>query len=201
MDYKKLPVKARSAVMKKIMDDRKIPVSYSKGQLQQLANLDELQTGRSIEIPPFLFFRDRDEIVIQLQQNESAQKEFTIKKKEAEQGLSIDSYFLKISEESLSGEVSVDAAKLAWPLLLRPWQKGDAFQPLGMRGWQKISDHLTNRKISSHMKEKALVLCGADSTIYAIIYPEPAVNGEKYAIAGLAKLDDSTTNILTITIE
>ena len=31
-------------------------------------------------------------------------------------------------------------------LFLRHWKKGDRFQPLGMRGWKKVSDSLLMRR-------------------------------------------------------
>ncbi|HBX66827.1 MAG TPA: hypothetical protein DEG32_11995, partial [Balneolaceae bacterium] len=102
------------------------------------------------------------------------------------------------SRLSKKASLQLDSDKLAWPLVLRTWEAGDAFHPLGMDGHQKVSDHLTNRKIPSHLKEKALVLCGSDSTIYAIIYPVSAVNGERGAVSEIAKYNSSSQTFLTI---
>jgi tRNA(Ile)-lysidine synthase len=48
------------------------------------------------------------------------------------------------------------------------------------------------------LREKALVLCGSDSTIYAIIYPENADIGEPGMISELAKCENTTETFLTI---
>lgn len=62
--------------------------------------------------------------------------------------------------------VLVDAGKLRFPLLLRPWQPGDVFQPLGMGSrHQKIQDFFTNQKVSRLDKEKAWVLADAGGAI------------------------------------
>ncbi len=53
--------------------------------------------------------------------------------------------------------------KLQFPLTLRRWQPGDRFTPSGMRGSKKLSDFLTELKLSVPEKQRVWVLCnGAD---------------------------------------
>jgi tRNA(Ile)-lysidine synthase len=52
----------------------------------------------------------------------------------------------------------IDAAKLKFPLTLRPWQQGDKFKPLGMSGFKKISDFLIDTKTPLTQKQNVLVL-------------------------------------------
>lgn len=66
--------------------------------------------------------------------------------------------------------VVIDAEKIQYPLLLRPWQPGDVFQPFGMSGRsQKLQDFFTNRKISRFEKEKIPVLINGDGAIIWVI--------------------------------
>ncbi len=51
-------------------------------------------------------------------------------------------------------------------LVLRPWQNGDTFKPLGMQGKKKISDFLTDEKINQFDKENQLVLTANDEIIW-----------------------------------
>ncbi|MEE8340851.1 MAG: tRNA lysidine(34) synthetase TilS [Candidatus Neomarinimicrobiota bacterium] len=51
-------------------------------------------------------------------------------------------------------------------LVLRPWHSGDAFKPLGMNGNKKISDFLTDEKISQFDKENQLVLSANNKIIW-----------------------------------
>ncbi|MGN8225250.1 tRNA lysidine(34) synthetase TilS [Gracilimonas sp. BCB1] len=151
-----------------------------------------------MKVGNLILTRERDGIY--LQQNESID-EITqkITKKNAQEGYCLNGVTLKKTKKpSKKAALKLDASKLSWPLTLRNWSDGDALQPLGMDGHQKISDHLTNRKIPSHFKEKALVLCGSDSTIYAILYPVPATNKERGAISELAKCESTSTSFLTI---
>lgn len=57
----------------------------------------------------------------------------------------------------------LDYRKLAAPLLLRRWKKGDWFIPFGMKGRKKLSDYFTDRKYDCVQKEEAWVLtCGGE---------------------------------------
>lgn len=52
----------------------------------------------------------------------------------------------------------LDFDLLEWPLILRKWKKGDYFAPLGMEGLKKVSDFLTDLKLSLYDKENAWLL-------------------------------------------
>jgi tRNA(Ile)-lysidine synthase len=66
--------------------------------------------------------------------------------------------------------VLVDAGKLKFPLLLRPWQPGDKFQPLGMAGQaQKLQDFFTDRKLSRPDKEATWLLTNADGAVIWVV--------------------------------
>ena len=51
-------------------------------------------------------------------------------------------------------------------LVLRPWQPGDKFRPLGMKGNQKISDFLINNKVNIFDKDQQAVLTADDQIIW-----------------------------------
>jgi tRNA(Ile)-lysidine synthase len=57
---------------------------------------------------------------------------------------------------------------LRFPLVLRRWHAGDAFQPLGMKGKKKISDFLTDKKVSRPDKEKTYVLLSGKNIVCVI---------------------------------
>jgi tRNA(Ile)-lysidine synthase len=52
----------------------------------------------------------------------------------------------------------IDADKLSFPLVLRKWNAGDHFYPLGMNHRKKLSDYFIDRKYSIFDKENALIL-------------------------------------------
>lgn len=54
---------------------------------------------------------------------------------------------------------AIDADKLVFPLILRYWQEGDIFYPIGKKKFRKnVSDFLNDLKIILPMKKKVLVL-------------------------------------------
>lgn len=62
----------------------------------------------------------------------------------------------------------IDFDKIKFPLMIRRWERGDFFFPLGMNHRKKLSDHFSDRKFSLVQKEQALIL-ESDSKIVWII--------------------------------
>ncbi len=64
---------------------------------------------------------------------------------------------LAFEEDPFSACLDLD--KLQFPLLVRHWQSGDYFTPLGMKGKkQKLQDFFSNQKLSNFEKEKVWIL-------------------------------------------
>jgi tRNA(Ile)-lysidine synthase len=61
-----------------------------------------------------------------------------------------------------------DADTLHFPLILRSWQHGDTFIPLGMKGRKKVSDFFIDNKLPAHIKEQQLVLVSGDDIIWLV---------------------------------
>ncbi|CAH2559912.1 tRNA lysidine(34) synthetase TilS [Cardinium endosymbiont of Oedothorax gibbosus] len=61
-----------------------------------------------------------------------------------------------------------DYHMLQFPLIIRPWQAGDLFYPLGMQGRKKISDLLIDLKIPMAIKNKVLVVTSNDQIIWVV---------------------------------
>ena len=62
----------------------------------------------------------------------------------------------------------IDGDKLEFPLKIRNWQKGDSFQPLGMKTKKLLSDFFIDNKIPRIEKEQIKLLCSADNIIWII---------------------------------
>lgn len=64
------------------------------------------------------------------------------------------------------GEEHFDAAKLGGQILLRHWQAGDRFQPIGMARSVKLQDLLTNAKIPQAERRRLVVAATAGGEIF-----------------------------------
>ncbi len=62
----------------------------------------------------------------------------------------------------------VNADKLQGMFILRKWKKGDRFIPLGMNNFKKVSDFLTDSKVSSVDKENQLVLTNRNNIVWIV---------------------------------
>lgn len=72
----------------------------------------------------------------------------------------------KIRKES--NIACLDLEKLEFPLLIRKWQEGDYFQPLGMTGFKKLSDFFIDEKIPVHQKENTWLLCSGEKIVWVM---------------------------------
>ena len=77
---------------------------------------------------------------------------------------------LDSGNHSITSDQNIEA--IDWSILknkklqIRIWEKGDVFQPLGMKGKQKISDFLINNKIDLLSKQKQSVLIADGEVVW-----------------------------------
>ncbi|NII85096.1 MULTISPECIES: tRNA lysidine(34) synthetase TilS [unclassified Pedobacter] len=64
-----------------------------------------------------------------------------------------------------SNKAFVNADKLIFPLILRNWQNGDKFIPLGMRNPKKVSDYFIDEKVPLHLKSVTPILVNGNGEI------------------------------------
>jgi tRNA(Ile)-lysidine synthase len=72
-----------------------------------------------------------------------------------------------ISREPLIA--TLDAAKISFPLTVRPIQQGDRFRPFGMTGQKLVSDYLTDIKQPLTNKRRQLVITDATGSILWLV--------------------------------
>ncbi len=64
--------------------------------------------------------------------------------------------------------IHLDADQIDLPLLVRKWEQGDAFMPLGMNGFKKVSDFFIDEKYSLKDKEDAWLMISGEAIVWII---------------------------------
>ncbi len=73
------------------------------------------------------------------------------------------------SPECEENEAFMDAEAIKWPLVLRFWQKGDRFCPLGMRGRsKKLHDFFIDEKIPKSLRKKIPIITDAEKICWVV---------------------------------
>ena len=85
--------------------------------------------------------------------------------------------------------ITLDKAKVEFPLTIRIIQTGDRFQPFGMQGSKLVSDYLTDRKQSLWAKRSQMVVTDANDHIVWLV---------GHRIAHPFRITPSTTSVLKI---
>jgi tRNA(Ile)-lysidine synthase len=68
--------------------------------------------------------------------------------------------------KSQPGREIFDADKIGDQIMLRHWQAGDRFQPIGMKSTVKLQDLFTNAKVTRAQRHSLIVALAADGGIF-----------------------------------
>lgn len=191
----------RRVIFHRFLETEYRGMDMSRSFLEQLNRLETLQTGGSVSLTTGVrLVRDRDHFVID-KTRDANDEHYLISREELSDGFHAGQIHLSLKpfqQELDEGNLSLDLSRLSFPLTLRRWINGDSFQPFGMKGTQKVSDHLTNRKVPSPKKKEAFVLLSFDGTISAVIFPYSEDGTLTGTISELYRCTSSTSHILTI---
>lgn len=139
--------------------------------------LHENTSGKKFKSPDYQLLVDREFILISLNDSgHSVTKGLVIEIDDEVEKLSIVHHEYEVSlvpatswQMIKSDAVGAfDYSKLQFPLKLRPWQEGDSFQPLGMKGKKLVSDLLIDLKIPVTQKPEVMVMLSAGEIIWVV---------------------------------
>lgn len=141
-------------------------------QLNQSLFSEEPTTGKIFESEKFKLLIDRNYLLL-TEKIHSEKEIYTLHYKSQPDlpfALFINS-FEKEDHFTFSNNdeiVHLDADKISFPLIIRKWEKGDFFYPLGMKKRKKVSDFLIDKKINLFNKEKIYVMLHNDQIVWVI---------------------------------
>lgn len=136
------------------------PVGFNSSQIKDIhQSLKNEQSGKLFISNEWELLRDRDFLILQPKQKEEKIPEIII------ETIEVDNDFILLKDKNIA---CLDADKVALPLEIRKWKKGDKFFPFGMKGQKKVSDYLTDKKFSLFQKEKQYVACSEGKIVWLI---------------------------------
>ena len=89
----------------------------------------------------------------------------------------------------------MDADKMAFPFVCRPWRQGDWFVPFGLKGRKKISDLFADLKFGQADKAKALMMVDCRGEMAEQQHVAGVLG---YRIDDIYKVDQTTKTIILI---
>ncbi len=167
---------------------------FGERQVEAVEKLCSGETGKYIENEFFQIIKHRAWLVI-APKRESAN---TIAIEKEEKEIRFEGGFIEIKKskkdkgrlQKAPQVAQVDGSKIVFPLLVRRWQTGDYFYPLGMPKKKKLSRFFIDQKLSKIDKEKVWVMESGKRIVWVM----------GYRIDDRFKITDQTKEVLEITI-
>lgn len=150
------------------------PYGFSLTDIDNILNsLDDIP-GKQFYSATHSLLSDREFLIIRANEKGDKHKTFFIHENTTNtrepirlriEKQNIDAHFEIPRDASIA---CLDLEKLDFPLEIGKWKKGDAFQPLGMRGRKKLSDFFVDEKFSRIAKEETWVLRSRGEIVWII---------------------------------
>jgi len=166
----KLYFKSNSTLLYELL----APFSFNNSQINDImASLSNISGGTFVS-PTHVLLRDRDCLIIKPIDTHTEPHIIIDEKDTLIKAGRINLQFdtLKMGalqlKETPPHIAYIDKDKLKYPLLLRSWEKGDRFKPLGMLGFKKLSDFFIDNKINLFGKQKIKLLISAGKIVWVV---------------------------------
>ncbi len=168
--FEKYSAEISGNLLKEILE-RYFESEFEYTDFLKFKNLIKKETGKKEQLKNRIYvYKDRDYIYInRLKKKDFEPLEIKIGNEVETGGKKIKIQFKEKNEFKLTGNKNhefINGDNLAEKFILRRWQPGDKFIPLGMKNFKKISDFLCEQKLSHIKKEEQLVLQNGNEIIW-----------------------------------
>jgi tRNA(Ile)-lysidine synthase len=192
--YLNITTLLRTAATTLVLHELLRPFGFSFPVVKDIVAAFPAEPGRRFESPTHRLVKDREQLVIT---RKVLTKFGTHQIQAGQEVLKIDGLHLRLELAEAAGldiprgkaVAALDADLLKFPLIVRPWQEGDWFMPIGMKGKKKLSDFLIDQKVPLNLKDNVFVLVSADGKIAWVIGFRP---DERF------KVTEQTERVLTV---
>lgn len=133
--------------------------------------LADAQPGKYVLAGNFRLLKDREVLILERAQSEdSAAFEISEGSQAIEEPIKLTLEITQtINKNATKKIIFVDNQLIKFPLILRRWQEGDYFCPIGMNGLKKkVSKYFKDEKFSLGEKENTWLLCSGSDIVWII---------------------------------
>lgn len=146
---------------------------FSAGSVDDLClSLMRHESGKIFYSDEYRLVKDREYLIIELKQDEEIRRYYIEEGQDKmDDPLPLEIQKIDISEFHLERSNTIaqlDFDKLHFPLIIRKWQAGDYFMPLGMQNLKKLSDFFIDQKMSIPEKEKTWIMTSGKHIVWVI---------------------------------
>jgi len=149
------------------------PYGFNAEQIQEIADSLDGEAGKSFFSKTHRLVKDRSELLITELETAAAQRYYIEEDCEAiSEPVSLrfetiaKSPAFRFSTNPMVADL--DCSKLQFPLILKKWEQGEYFVPLGMSGMKKLSDFFIDEKMSIPEKESAWILYSGKKVVWVL---------------------------------
>ncbi|MBC8083586.1 MAG: tRNA lysidine(34) synthetase TilS [Hymenobacter sp.] len=172
--YLNIATLQRTAAATLVLHELLRPFGFSFPVVKAIVAAFPAEPGRRFESPTHRLVKDREQLVITRKVLTSFG---THQLPAGQEVLKIDGLHLRLELAEAAGldlprgkaVAALDADLLKFPLVVRPWQEGDWFIPIGMKGKKKLSDFLIDQKVPLNLKDSVWVLTSADGKLAWVV--------------------------------
>ena len=172
-EFSKIETEYRSEFLRFIFNE-KFGIQISFDDCSTILSLLKKQTGKSVQVTDrIIVLKERTDLIIR---KEKIKKDFETSTLSIDESIKINNKELSIKEvrtnkkkfsfdknlEFISGD------SITPNFIIRRWESGDRFYPLGMKGSKKVSDFLNEQKIQSFKKREQMVLLNQDRIVWVL---------------------------------
>jgi tRNA(Ile)-lysidine synthase len=150
--------------------------AYHFTEFKDIYKLLSAQSGKQVFSKTHVLLKDRDFLILSQRAaasdiSQAQENTFQIAENTVEIKHPIHLTFAEVTTTSLptKNTIYVSKSHLKFPLIVRKWQNGDYFYPLGMQGKKKISKYFKDEKLSLLEKNNTWLLCNNNGLIIWVI--------------------------------
>ena len=146
---------------------------FTAHQTEEVIALLQSESGKYVQSPSHRIIRNRKWLIISPNQTGEASLIIIEDGMENVQYAMCNLQMKKLSATdyqlpTTNSTASLDSSVIKFPLLLRPWNKGDYFYPLGMKKKKKLSRFFIDKKLSLTEKEMVWVIESDKKIIWVV---------------------------------